>query len=104
MTPQALHHNPAQRPGLVLHYQCCDYAPLQSRPPCREPPTRGWKLLPPETGPAPGAGSMAMGTTHPQPPLFPVVYVPTVSHWILTGMFLPTQDLFRDFHGLAHPP
>ena len=32
--PQAFHHNPAQRPGLALDYQCCDYAPLQSRPPC----------------------------------------------------------------------
>ena len=32
--PQAFHHNPAQRPGLPLHYQCRDYAPLQSRPPC----------------------------------------------------------------------
>ena len=32
--PRAFHHNPAQRPGLPLHYQCRDYAPLQSRPPC----------------------------------------------------------------------
>ena len=32
--PQAFHHNPAQRRGLALHYQCRDYAPLQSRPPC----------------------------------------------------------------------
>ena len=31
--PQAFHHIPAQRPGLTLHYQCRDYAPLQSRPP-----------------------------------------------------------------------
>jgi hypothetical protein len=29
--PQAFHHNSAQRPGLGLHYQCRDYAPLQSR-------------------------------------------------------------------------
>jgi hypothetical protein len=32
--PQAFHHNPAQRPGLALHYLWRDYAPLQSRPPC----------------------------------------------------------------------
>ena len=32
--PRAFHHSPAQRPGLALHYQCRDYASLQSRPPC----------------------------------------------------------------------
>ena len=32
--PRAFHHHPAQRPSLGLHYQCRDYAPLQSRPPC----------------------------------------------------------------------
>jgi hypothetical protein len=31
---QAFHYNPAQRPDLALHYQCRDYAPLQSRHPC----------------------------------------------------------------------
>ena len=35
--PQAFHHNPARRPGLALHYQWRDYAPLQSRPPCPAP-------------------------------------------------------------------
>jgi hypothetical protein len=35
--PQAFHHNPAQRPGLALHYQCRDYASLQRRPPCPSP-------------------------------------------------------------------
>jgi len=44
--PQASHHNPAQRPSLALHYQCRDYAPLQSRPPCRSSLRRGWKPLP----------------------------------------------------------
>ena len=34
---QALHHTDATRPGLPLHYRCRDYAPLQSRPPCRDP-------------------------------------------------------------------
>jgi len=32
--PQAFRHNSAQSPGLVLHYQWRDYAPLRSRPPC----------------------------------------------------------------------
>jgi len=29
---RACHENPAERPGLTLHDQCRDYAPLQSRP------------------------------------------------------------------------
>jgi hypothetical protein len=29
---RAFHHIPARGPGLFLHYQCRDYAPLQSRP------------------------------------------------------------------------
>jgi hypothetical protein len=36
--PRAFHHKPAVRPGLPLHYQWRDYAPLQSRPPCRPRP------------------------------------------------------------------
>ena len=39
--PRAFHHNRAESPGLALHYQCRDYAPLQSRSPCLEPPNRG---------------------------------------------------------------
>jgi hypothetical protein len=39
--PQAFHQNPAQRPGLALHYQCRDYAPLQSRSLCLVPGDRG---------------------------------------------------------------
>jgi hypothetical protein len=35
---RAFHHHPDGRPGLPLHYQCRDYAPLQSRPPCHTPP------------------------------------------------------------------
>jgi len=35
--PRAFHHNPDERHGLPRHYQCCDYAPLQSRPPCLRP-------------------------------------------------------------------
>ena len=31
--PRAFHLSPADRPGLALHYRCCDYAALQSRPP-----------------------------------------------------------------------
>jgi hypothetical protein len=31
--PRALHEKPAERPGLPLHYQCPDYAPLQTCPP-----------------------------------------------------------------------
>ena len=27
---RAFHHIPPQRPGLGLHYQCCDYAPTQT--------------------------------------------------------------------------
>ena len=34
----------AGRPGLTLHYQCCDYAPLWSRPPC-PPCDRGCKVF-----------------------------------------------------------
>ena len=36
--PQAFHQDPAARPGLALHYQWCDYASLQSRSPCHDPP------------------------------------------------------------------
>jgi len=31
--PRAFHHILARGPGRCLHYQCRDYAPLQSRPP-----------------------------------------------------------------------
>ena len=35
----------AGRPGRTLHYRCCDYAPLWSRPRCPAPCDRGWKIF-----------------------------------------------------------
>jgi hypothetical protein len=60
-SPRAFHLNPADRPGLTLHYRCRDYAALQSRLPCLglatasraycglvEPMTDSWRDLRPE--------------------------------------------------------
>ena len=40
----------ARRPGLTLYYQCCDYATVPRRHPCRAPPNRGWLVPGPSRG------------------------------------------------------
>ena len=57
--PPGLCSPSATRPGLARHYQCCDYAPLQSRPPCPQPTQSRLKAAPTQSRPAPLAGRSA---------------------------------------------
>jgi len=67
---RAFHENPAERPGLALHYQCRDYAPLQSRPSLpraiRTGPYRSERRTPRSAVAA--GGSCMMRASTPAPP------------------------------------
>jgi hypothetical protein len=57
-TSRTFHHSPAESPGPPPHYQGCDYAPLQSRPPLPRTIRSRLEAPPTEDQPLPPAGEV----------------------------------------------